>query len=155
MTTHRDIRAAIVAVIASVPDIGQVHGWERYDADGDWMGAHYVSEIAGSPLVRGWYVRRLQMQRQRHAGLRKKVLTTWLIRGFHGVADANQSELGFDDLIDQLIAAFDANQTLGLAGVMTADEELAGLQLQDSTPVLAGGVLCHQARLILRTNHIE
>lgn len=153
--TSRQVRDAIVALMASVPDVGQVHAFERYLPRGQWVETFYKTVIDGQPMVRGWHVRRLGFTRTRE-GMRKRVVTTWLVRGYQGVADAEQTELVFDDLIDALVAAFDQSKNLGLDGVQTLDGSAEeGLQLQDSTPVSAGGVLCHHARLILRTVHHE
>ena len=155
MSQLETIRAAIVAQMQTVPDIGPVHGRERFDKDSRALQQHYMATVAGEMRIRGWYVRRLSEQRRRIGTGKADVLTTWQVRGFMGLADEDQSEITFDALIDALVAAFWANQNLGINGLTTAVDGEAGLQLQDSGPALFGGALCHSARLVLHTRHTE
>lgn len=149
------IRAAIVAELQAVPDMGPVHNRERYQGSGDWVKAFYTSSIGGAQRVRGWYVHRLSTARSRIGSGRADVTHTWLVRGFCALEDATQTEIDFDALIEAATDRFWGNQNLGINGLSTAVDGEAGLQLQDSGPVLLGNVLCHSARLILRTRHTE
>lgn len=155
MSQLETIRAAIVAQMQTVPDIGRVHGWERFDKESRALHKHYITTVAGEPRIRGWYVHRLSEQRRRIGTGKADVLITWQVRGFMGLADADQSEITFDALIDALVAAFWGNQNLGINGLTTAVDGEAGLQLQDSGPSLFGGAFCHSARLVLHTRHTE
>ena len=58
-----DVRAAIVATMNSVADIGVVHAFERYSANLADLKKLYWSPDHGA--VRGWYVRRPQTARNR------------------------------------------------------------------------------------------
>lgn len=153
MITQQQIRDAIKGVMQTVPNIGLVHTFERYAADLATLRALYVSN--GQLL--GWYIRLLKTQRDSQARGRTAILHTWVIRGFMAFDDALQSELTFDALIEALQEAFTAHETLdGLVGATAFPEQhVAGLQRDDSGPVMFAGVLCHSARLTLNTLHHE
>ena len=155
MTDSNAIRAAIVALLESVPEIGRVHDYERYARDGNAIRAHYLTTIEDRELVRGWFVQRGDIQRARIGSGPADVLTQWTIRGFHGLDDEMASEKVFDRLVDAVVARFWDSQNLGITGVLTAVDGRAGLQVRDAGPVLFGSVLCHSARLIFHTRHTE
>lgn len=153
-TKVADIRAAIVAKIALLPGAGVVHNRERYADTLDGLVSLYVS----SGVLQGWFVRRLSTVRRRPAIGRLVVVHTWAIRAYRAYDDAGASELSFDDLVESFGDAIRDDDTLG--GVVTScapdglDGE-AGVQLEDSGPVMFAGVLAHSARLKLRTLHFE
>lgn len=148
-------RAAIVAVLQSVPEIGRVHAWERYAARHDGLRALYVHTTPAGEQLRGWFVRRLANRRARNGAGRVRVTTTWQIRGLMAVQDETQSELVFDGLIDAVGAAVEVDLTLGGAVESTLFEREVGAQLTASGPVMFAGVLCHMADITLTTEHLE
>jgi hypothetical protein len=85
------------------------------------------------------------------------VLNKWRISGFLSLDDANQSEIVFDNLVEAVCDAFRADETLGglIAGTVMDNPNVAGIQVEDSGPVMFAGVLCHSARLVLYTWHIR
>jgi hypothetical protein len=144
-------RAAIVAKLATVADIGRVNNYERYSADFEGLKAHYVAQIDGAEQLRGWYVRRTGRKQQSPALGRYVITESWLIKGFMALADEAESELVFDDLCEVVIETFRTDETLGDAVASTVmDDGTAGLQM-DSGPVMFAGVLCHSASLTLST----
>jgi len=153
MPTLTQIRAAIVAKIYTVANIGNVHAFERF-AKGE-KDFRTLYEYSGQ--VRGWNVRRLTRRETSPALGRSHVVNKWRISGFMSLSDADGSELAFDGLIEDLCAAFRADETLGglIAGTVLENPNVAGLQVEDSGPVMFAGVLCHSARCILYTWHIE
>lgn len=147
--THR---AALVALIQSVPEVGRVHAYQRYAREEAAFQAHYLYTLAGGKKqLRGWQVSRVSVV-ERTVGV-GRVLNehSWQIRGYLALEDALASELVFDDLVEDIRAAFRADPTLG--GVSTAepigDED--GIQMRDAGPVIFCGVLCHSALLTLQT----
>lgn len=146
--THR---AALVALIAAVPGVGVVHDYQRYTRSEAEFRQLYVATIAGQPQLRGWHVSRTSV-RERSLGLgRNLVQHGWTIRGYMALADAEQSELTFDGLVEAIRAAYRANPTLG--GLATG-EPLGtddGIQVADMGPANFAGVLVHAAVLTLQT----
>lgn len=146
------VRAAIVAAMNTVPEIGVVQPFERYAHDLAKLKQLYFS--ATHQQLRGWYVRRLTTSENGILPPRYLEAVTWRIQGFMALDDAASSELVMDELIESLRAVFRADRTLG--GTVTKTGRLQpnaerGLQLVDSGPVLFGGVLCHGARFTILT----
>lgn len=147
--TLEQIRAAIVAKMETVDDIGRVHGFERYAREQKRFLELYKPELHDE--IRGWFVRRVGTVGTSPALTRHSALHRWRISGFMSLDDERQSEVAFDTLIEALRAAFRADETLnGLIGGMS-DGRVSGLQLDESQPVSFAGVLCHSARLTLYT----
>lgn len=145
----RDIRAAIVAVLQTVPGIGRVQSYERYAKDMPGLKALY----ADNGLLLGWHVRRIGLAEQGKIQPRSVEYTRWRIQGVMAIDDGAASELVFDDLVEAIRDAFRANDTLQgtVAQCSLPDGSAAGIQLDDAGPVMFAGVLCHGARLSLNT----
>lgn len=150
MPTATEIRDAIVAKLQTVAGIGVVHGFERYAEQVPKFKELYVQ--AGK--VNGWLVRRASWRRAPFSNERRMVITRWQIRGYSSLLDGDQSELAFDLVLDRIADAFDADETLGDLLYASDADNLAGIQLEDSGPVMFAGVLCHSARLALTTIHL-
>lgn len=148
-------RAAIVATMQAVPDVGVVHDRERYAATHAALRALYVVDTAAGEQLRGWHVRRLAFRVERNGANRRRVFTTWRIRGFMALQDAAESELVFDALVDAVRAALDTDSSLGGAVMSTLHDGEPGPQLDSSGPVMFAGVLCHSADLRLITETLE
>lgn len=146
MSTTEQIREAIATTLETVTDIGVVHRYERYAHQAGPLAALYGWE----GQLRGWHIRRVAVSESR-LDTAPEIVTRWEIRGYLALADAAETELTMDALIDAARAAFRADPTLGGTVATTAAEGVVGLQLADSGPVLFGGVLCHKAVLTLNT----
>lgn len=139
-------RAALVAVLSSVPGIGVVHGYERYAADLATLRTHYTTEIDGQRQLRGWFVQRVKTTEERSARKAYFDRTAWMLRGYMGLDDAAQSELVFDGLIEAVRDALRADLTLGGTVMLPDKDDTAGPTV-DAGPVLFAGVLCHSATI--------
>lgn len=145
-------RAAVVATLETVPDIGRVHAYERFATAQAQLKELYYSNIHAQ--LRGWFVRRVRLN---HTGVVKPryiEVEQFQIRGFMAWDDANASETVMSGLIDSVIETFRLNPTLGGAitkqGALSAGAD-QGVRLDDFGPVMLGGVLCHGARMSLTT----
>lgn len=153
MPTLSQIRGAIAAKIATVANIGKVHQFERF-AKGE-KDFRVMYEHQGQ--IRGWNIRRIKRTATSKVLGVRDVVNVWRISGFMSMSDADGSELVFDGLLDDLCAAFSADEDLGglIAGTVLENPDVAGLQIEDSGPVMFAGVLCHSARGVLYTWHVE
>lgn len=147
------VRAALMALVAAVPAIGQVHDRERYINDERRFRELYITTLAdGRQQLRGWWLRRVSTM-ERTLGVGRNVeVHTWHIRGYMALEDDSASELEFDGLIEALRDAVRADAQLG--GVCQQgpiDDNTDGLQVVESGPVNFCGVLCHGALLQLKT----
>jgi hypothetical protein len=145
------VLAAIVARWAAVPDIGRVHGYERYGKDGAQMRALYEHD----EQIRGWYVRRRAVREVAAVvGLSMEV-ATYQIVGFLSLSDANATEQVINDLVDAGRTAFRVEPTLGgiafelCDSTSDAEGKETGIQVEGVGPVMFAGVLCHCAQLRL------
>lgn len=147
------VRAAIVALLGGVADIGVVHSYERYSKDLAKLKTLYFS--TPHDQIRGWYVRRIITHESGNLQSRTVEQARWQIRGFMGLDDAAATELTFDDLIEAVRDAFSQDETLGETVAQCSDPDNSdgetGLQLIDAGPVMFAGVLCHACRLELTT----
>ncbi len=154
------VRGAIAARLETVTATGPIHRYERYAAREADLKVLYAA--AGEPL-RGWYVRRTGAARYRYGETdRVRVVTHWRLVALCALDDAAQSEIGFDGMLDAVLDAFRADETLdGATSHLFAGPgesrtgDTWGPQLEDSGPVMFAGVLCHRAQLALTTTHYE
>lgn len=148
------VRAAIVARLNTVPDVGVVHDYQRYAGDLRKLAALYVTEVGGRPQLRGWYVSRVATVETSAVSGSYAATHEWVLRGYMALDDAAESEIVFDRLVEQIREAFRGDDGLGgLVGSIVFDGSegsTAGVQAQ-LEPVMFAGVLCHAARLTLRT----
>lgn len=147
MSDLETIRSAIVTTLSGVSGIGQLHGYERYAKNKPDLVDYYVTDNR----LKGWHVRRVGTRETSKSLGRYVRVYRWQIRGFMALDDADQSELLFDALIEAICSAFRADDTLGGAVDSCIIGEEAGIQIQDSGPVMFAGVLCHSATLALNT----
>lgn len=146
------IRNAIVAKLNTVANIGRVHAYERYANQMADLSTLYAWDIGGGQKqIRGWFVRRVGIRESKPSESLFREDISWQIRGYMALSDAAASELAFDDLIDAIRTAFRADDTLGGAVDTCWIHEEAGIQMDDAGPVLFANLLCHSARLILKT----
>jgi len=145
--SHRDIRQAIAGKLAAASAAAKVHQFERYAVSQKDFRAFYEQD----GKVAGWFVRRVAWSETRVASTFDILVETWRIRGFFSLDDDAQSELAVDDVIDALCDAFRNDETIGGAVDTTAVDGEAGLQGEDSGPVMFAGVLCHGVTMRLKT----
>lgn len=150
MSKLGDIRAAIVAKLAGIAEIGKVHAFERYLKENSKLRELYVY----GDRIQGWNVRRISKAETSQVMPRTRVVNTWVIRGFMSLSDEAESELMFDALIESICDAFRDDLTLGgVVEDIILEDGTAGIQVKDSGPVMFCGVLCHAAKLELNTVH--
>lgn len=148
MSEHRIIRQAIAAKLQSVVGIGNVFEFERFcDKEKPFRDLY----AAGASLE-GWHIRRVG---RREDAANNEVFTDWEIRGFKALADADETELIFDDRIDAINDAFRADPTLGRVVLYPKDDAPVVPELADSGPVMFSGVLCHACKLKLTTRTVD
>lgn len=148
------IKAAVVARLQAVDNVGRVHSYERYARlESTFKDLYGWSRGDGTKQLRGWFVRRTARAELSPMLGRRHVQTTFALRGYLALDDEAATEQQFDALIDDVITAFRNDETLGGLVNTTVTPEGAGAQLVQSEPVLFCGVLCHSARLTLICLH--
>jgi hypothetical protein len=145
-------RAAIVATLGGVVDIGHVHDRERYARDeAGFRAAYLFTGSSGVPGLRGWWLRRTETKESSADTGEPMNEHTWHIRGYMAFNDADASELVFDELVEAFRDAVRQDLTLGGACDLGPLSETEGVQVLDAGPVMFAGVLCHSVVLQLKT----
>ncbi|MCU7934115.1 MAG: hypothetical protein KZQ99_04450 [Candidatus Thiodiazotropha sp. (ex Dulcina madagascariensis)] len=142
-----EIREAIAALLETVPAVGQVHRFERYAKNRTDMRVFYQQ----GEQVLGWHIRRVRTTEHSDYPGRWSRVYRWELRGYLSLDDESQTELQFDNVIEQICAVFRADDTLGGSVDTCIVGNEAGIQVLESYPVMFAGVLCHSARLALNT----
>lgn len=151
MSTLQQHRAAILAKMLTVEQLGRVHDEEPYAREQAAFQALYLWDIGGGQKqLRGWHFRRTATREVTLGVGRVMNAHTWRMQGFMALQTPGSGK-AFDDLVEQLRDAFRADETLGGVTVPGPINQPTGLQLLDSTPVMFVGVLCHAATLQLTT----
>lgn len=146
MSTTTDIRNAIVAKLAAIPGIGQVHHYERFAAQQSKL--KELFEHDGRIL--GWVVRRSGFRKTSIADAIFSVRSQWSVRGYMSLDDVAQTELLFDAQADLVQAKLADDPTFGIASWVPDYELKAELE-----PVMFCGVLCHSVNISFDTVHEE
>lgn len=146
------IRAALVALLAGIPDIGRVHGYERFS--GNEKGFLDLYRLDDG-RVRGWRVSRVALRSGLLASGRALNTSRWAIVGMLALVDADQSEIVAGDLADAIIAAEAADPTLGGSVRGRPVDGAFGIQLLAIEPVMFAGALCHKVSLQLDVQTLD
>jgi hypothetical protein len=144
------IRAALAAVVAGVPGIGRVYGWQPYCETAEQLRATYFDQASAE--IRGATIRRVAgAESWPHVG---QVIFTdrWEIRAFSAYRNSEAGEDGFDERIEAVRSAIRADATLvGAVDDLILSDRSGGAQVAESGPALLAGVLVYSARLQLST----
>lgn len=154
------MRAAIAAAISAAAPEARVHAYQRYVAREADLARLYVSAASGR--LNGWHVSRVGFSNTREypRDIVTKTVTVWRITGFMALDDSaadgmpaswQPSEPVFDDQVDAVTVGLLEDYTLGGTVADIWSGEAVGAQGDDIGPVVFAGVLCHMARLSLRT----
>ena len=146
-------RAAIVAALASVPDIGRVHDRERYAVnEAGFRSLYLFTPTEGPEQLRGWWVRRTTTLERTVDTAGAVNAHTWTVRGYLAFNDQQATELVLDDLVEQFRALVRDDPTFGdVCQPGPLGEEPDGVQVTDAGPVMFAGVMCHSVVLTLQT----
>lgn len=156
LATHR---AAIVAMVAAVANIGRVHDHQVYArGEAPFKRLYLWADDAGGEQVRGWFLRRVRTT-ETTGGLGRTINQhQWELKGFMSLRDeptdtqpGEASELEFDALVEAVRLAYRQSVTLGGDVEPGPLGQPSGFQVTDSRPVMLAGVLCHSATLALTT----
>lgn len=147
-------RAALAAMVAAVPSVGQVHDYARYARlESDFQNLYlYTPPDGGVPHLRGWQLSNTGIEEFELGIGRVLNKHKWTLRGYCSLNDAMASEKVFDDVGEAIRSAFRADPTLG--GVCSAEalgNGPAGMQKTDAGPVMFCGVLCNSIVLQCET----
>ena len=139
------IREQVKTILSGVSGIGVVHDYERWNSD--WTKFLDLFRIEGDDekkRINGWSITRRKTPAKTASTTHDSRTHTFLIKGFYGLKDADASEIVFQQLIEDICAAFRAKYKLN----DTADNtEPVQVDLVENRKY--GIVLCHYCELTL------
>ncbi|MAD76690.1 MAG: hypothetical protein CML20_18195 [Rheinheimera sp.] len=141
------LRAAIVAVLNGA-NIGTFYPKERFSKNMNTLKDMYGQGEG----IAGGYIRLKRRKRQNPYATRTTKTYTFDVVFLQSFVDEDSSQVAFEDAIDALDDAFAVDPLLSDLVDDLDDGDDTGLILDDQTPVMFCGVLCHQARMHLTVN---
>ena len=135
------VRDLLLQRLQALNTLGKLHAYERYSKNASDLAKLYSEQgtVAGGFLR--WPSARTRMYAL-GAYERRQVFELVLIRGWQ---DEQQSQLTFDQRIEQLQQAFEADQLVGDWSCI--DRDSFGFELMRNEPAMFAGVLVHYAVL--------
>lgn len=134
-------------VIASGIDPATVHTRRRNfgGQNDDYFNDLFVTSDSGSAKLNGWEI-------EHESGTSEWLATnktwdrrdTFVIHGYYGVDDENNSEAVFSELVERVILEINSDQTLG-----ATTRTHGTVQFRKYGFAMLGGKLCHHAELAL------
>jgi len=146
-----DIREQIKAILSGVEGIGVVHDYERWASEwGKFLDLFRVEDDDGEKRINGWTITRRKTPAKTESSTHDSRVHTFRIMGIYGLKDRDASEIVFQDLIEDICAAFRAKYQLN----NTADNtEPVQVDLVENRKF--GTVLCHYCELTLAVEEYE
>lgn len=144
------IREQIKTILSGVSGIGVVHDYERWAADWtSYLELFSVEDEIGT-RINGWEITRKKTPSKTASTTHDSRSHTFLIRGIYGLKDSDATEITFQQLIEDVCAAFRSNYQLN----STADNtESVQVDLVENR--VFGNVLCHYCELSLTADEYE
>ena len=141
-TSYTRIADEIVARLATVTNVGIVHRLQRnFTSDEDFK-ANMLDRAQG--CIAGWYVSRESFSDTPSSNIENTRVSQWVLRGFRSVKDNDESEITFQQVIDDICAEFRPQSSLG--GSVELTKPLQARVIGYST---VHGVFCHLAELTM------
>jgi hypothetical protein len=137
ITTYRALGDWLSAQLATIPQIGLVHPYERLTVEPD-----LASGVFGDPQrIRAWTLTRESVQNERNPGLEQRGQERLVLRGFLSVDDLQASELVFQHLLEQIAELLRPVHTVGTF------DRVGPLQIEQVAHSRVGQThLCHFAQ---------
>jgi hypothetical protein len=145
MPSYEAMRDGLAARISGLPNIGVVHDRERLILDWSKYLAQFTSVLEGEHQrrVRGWWITREAVDGENFAFAGDVRRThRFVVRGILGVADADDTELEHQQLIQDVMDALDASATLGGLALTVGPTSARTIE-----PRQFGSVLCHYTEI--------
>lgn len=141
------IREQIKAILEGVSGIGVVHDYQRWSATWEKFLDHFKDPDG---KINGWVFTREKTPATCESATHESRVHSFKIRGYYGLKDEDATELTFQDLIENISAAFRAKRTLN-----STAEDSGPFQVDLVEPRLFGSVLCHYCELTLEVEEFE
>lgn len=134
------VRAAIKARLDSFGTImGRVHDYERWAVDTSKFLAQF--QDPRTKKIFGWEIVRKGFRTEKATMSKQKLIHRFMIRGYYGLSDADQTEKIINALVDQIVLSLIRNKLSGTQGNQYPEGRI--------DVRMFGSVLCHVAEITL------
>jgi hypothetical protein len=145
--SRAEISTALAGIVEGVSGIGKVYTRDRYS--NDWTKFLENFKSAAGKITGGMITRKVTAKQQRTIGEVERA-HVFVIRLVYGLQDSGDSEAIFQTLVDAVLDAVDADETLGGSCETTHPDwgpmsGAVGLQIDTIEYRQFGTVLCHYA----------
>jgi hypothetical protein len=153
LSTYTTILGAIKTKLEGVTGItggaGKVYDYQRFSTE--WNHFLGLFKTTGNK-IHGWNLTRVSTEEILQTNNRSERVFVFKIRGYMTIEDAEESEKDFQDIVENICAAFRADMDLGIGSTIEAgdDEHTNGIgvvQVQIVEARSFGGTICHFAEL--------
>ena len=148
--TEATIRAWVDTTLKTVPNSGVVHDYERWSSDwSDYLDL-FKTTIGSDEVIRGWTITCSSISNRQY--ITQQVLETksahlktyaYIIRGYFGLDDENESEKAAIALAEDVIEKLESYPKLGSTLEIGKYTDEGWPRLEAFEPRSYGGVLCH------------
>lgn len=136
------VRAKIKTMLEAVTGIGKVYGYRRWaNDDGDFIS---LFKDTTSGRILGWMISREKCAAEYLDNAEEEATHGYLLQGYMGLKDADQTEILFNALIELVRAKFRLDFSLG-----DTAEQAGPVSVDLIETRVFGNVLCHCAELRL------
>jgi len=141
------ISAQIKVILLEVSGVGtKVYEYERWCAN--WK--DYLALFKTGSKIKGWTITRARTPEENKTPSTNKRVHTFFIRGYYSLDDSEESEVTFQDLIEDIATAFRTKPRLNGTAF-----DCSPLQVDTIAGVMFGNVLCHFCQLRLDVEEEE
>lgn len=144
------IREQIKAILSGVSGVGVVHDYDRWAAHWAAFLGLFTVEEDGQKTVNGWVITRRKTAANTASTTHDARRHDFLIRGIYGLKDDDASEIVFQQLIEDICAAFKAKYKLNDTADNTEPVQVAIVENR-----IFGNVLCHYCELTIAVDEWE
>lgn len=142
------IREQIVTILSSVDGVENVHQYQRWASTWEKFLDHFKDEATGK--INGWTISREKTPAICESTTHDNRSHNFRIRGYYGLKDEDGSEIVFQDLIEDICAAFRIKYQLNNTASNTEPVQVEIVDLR-----MFGTVLCHYCELLLIAEEYE
>lgn len=144
------VREQIRTILTGVSGIGVVHDYERWAAEWPAYLELFSIEDETGTRINGWDITRRKTPAVTASVTHDSRSHTFLIRGMYGLEDSQASELVFQQLIEDICAAFRAKYQLE-----STAENTEPVQVDLVENRVFGNMLCHYCELTFTVDEWE
>ena len=143
-----EIFQATATILGAVEDVGKVYSYRRWAADE----ASFKNLFVTDGQILAWTITRESTEAEDFDGGSRDYHAI-VIRGWMATKDADATETTFQNLVEDVRAAFQANRNLEVGSV--ANAEFSGrMKVRKVDYVTYGQFLCHYAELELKVTDL-